>query len=392
MASLRNRLEWISLILGALILAATLPSHAKEIQQATLEQFGFDIAVALQEGDQSGFAAMIDFQKLANRMSATAMDTEAKRESYARGFLKAGGPEKFSKALFVHLKQQQDLSVKFMRVVDRGSERRALVRLNMGEAGFEYLEFVVENDGRKAPRIVDWYPLTSGELISTSVGGLSRLLTDPDPHLLKTLFGLQGIDTATVDRMKHIAQLRARGELQQAYQEMGKLPPEIATSRILLTQRAALASSFGDDDAYRKTLEELALRYADQPGTAFMLIDHYMYKQDYARCLDAIGNVEKRVGQDGLTSMLRANVQMLANKVDAAAQSLRDGIRIEPDFTDAYFILVDLLIGKEQFTEAVDVFETLQTEFGYEFSREAIEAEPSYAKFIVSPAYKVWQQ
>src|SRR5688572_21113857 len=118
MASLRNRLEWIRFILGALVVAMALPSHAKEIQQTTLEQFGYDIAMALQEGDESAFAAMIDFQKLANRISAVAMDTEAKRDSYARGFLKAAGPEKFSKALFVHLKQQPKMSVKFMRVVD----------------------------------------------------------------------------------------------------------------------------------------------------------------------------------------------------------------------------------------------------------------------------------
>lgn len=391
MASLRNRPEWIQWLLGALVLALTLPTYAKEAHQATPEQLGYDIAIAMQEGDESAFAAMLDAQKLANRISAIAMDTEAKREAYASSFLKAAGPQKFAKALFVHLKQQANLSVKFMRLVDRGPERRAMVRLNMGDSGFEYVEFVVESEAGRGARIVDWYPLTSGELISTSVGGLSRLLTDPDPHLLKTLFGLQGVDTATVNRMKQIGELRARGELKQAYLEMGKLPPEIAHSRILLTQRAGLASSLGDDDAYRKMLEELALRYSEQPGTAFMLIDHYIYKQDYARCLDAIGTVEKRVGQDGLTSMLRANVQMLANKLDDATQSVRDGIRIEPDFTDAYFTLIDLLIRKEQFAEAIEAFETLKTEFGYQFSREAIEAEPSYAKFIASRAYKAWQ-
>jgi hypothetical protein len=353
---------------------------------------GHEIAAAMQERDEEAFVALLDFPRLARRIAATVVDTEKEREDFARGLQRGTNASRFSKAVFSNLKQREEIAAKYMRVVDRGQDRRALVRLDMGDSGFDYMEFVLEADASGALKIVDWYSLSTGELVSASVGGLSRLLVDPAPSLLKSVFGLQTIDEETVKRLKNISQLRAKGELKQAYFELEKLPPEISNSRLILTQRAGLASTLGDEDLYRAMLEQLALRYSDQPGTAFMLIDHYMYKQDYARCLDSIGHVEKRVGQDGMTHMLRANIHFLSKSFDEAARSAREGIRVEPDFTGAHFTLVEVLIADGRFDEAVQAFETLETEFGYEFSRELLEAEPSYAKFIASKAYKKWQQ
>lgn len=392
MVWLRGRLKLTQFISCALLLVTSLPSLAAEAQEPNLEQVGMEIETIMNARDEDAFVRMMDFQRLGYRIAATMVDTEKEREDYVRGFSKGTNAGRLSKVLFSNLKQHDNFSAKFMRDVDRGREHRALVRLNLGDLGFDYLEFVIEHDAHGMAKIVDWYALSSGELLSTSAGAMSRLLVDPAPGLLKAMFGLQTVDQATIKRIRHISDLRIKGEFKQAYLEMEKLPPEIASSRIMLTQRAGLASALGDDEAYRQMLEQLALRYADQPGTAFMLIDHYIYKQDYARCLDAIGRVEKRVGMDGMTYMLRANVHVLSNKLDEAAQNAREGVRVEPDFEGSYFSLADILVAQGKFDEAVEVFEDLQTEFGYEFSREALEAQPTYAKFVASRAFKRWQQ
>jgi thioredoxin-like negative regulator of GroEL len=386
------RPDWRALIGCALLTTMPVQLFAKPAAaQPSLEEIGSEIATVLNERDQQAFVRMLDLERLAYRIAATMYDSEKERQDYVRGFSSGGNADKLTRVLFAQLKNQEQVSAKFMRVVERHRDRRLLVRIDLGDMGFDYAEYVVERDALGVSKIVDWYTLSGGELISTSVGALSRLVLDPAPAFLKTLFGLQTIDQETVRRMRHISDLRVKGQFKEAYSEMDKLPPEIAGSRIILTQRVALASASGDEAMYRAALEQLAQRYADQPEAAFMLIDHHMYKQDYERCLKAIGNMEERVGVDGLTHMLRANINVLANRLDDAARSAREGVRAEPDFAGVRFTLVDILIAQEHFDEAVTEFRTLESDFGYEFSREALHAQPTYAKFVVSPAFKQWQ-
>lgn len=392
MVAIRSYVQRCLLVLGVLLSLAPSLVRAEEAKQSVLEQIGLDIAMAMDERDEEAFVELLNFERLAERIAATVVDTETERKGFVRGFVGNMTPQRFTRTVFASLNYTEGGSAKFMRAMDRAEDRRVLVRLNMGDSGFDYLEFVIEPDAAGRTRIVDWYSLSTGELLSTNVGALSRLLVDPNPSLLQSIFGIKSIDPATLKQLRYISDLRTRGDFRVAYFEMEKLPPELANSRIILTQRAGLASAFNDEERYRAMLEQLASRYSHEPATAFMLIDHYFYKQDYARCLDAIKQIEKRVGQDGMTSMLRANIYMLAKQWKEAAQSAREGIRIEPDFTGAHFTLVDALIGQEQFEEAVEQFKTLEAEFGYEFSSEAIEAEPTYAKFIKSKAYKNWRQ
>lgn len=391
MATIRRHVELPCFVLCLLLLALPSLSTASEAQSPSFEQVGHQIAAVMQERDEGAFMRLLNFRRLAERIADTMVESEKDREDFVRGFTRTAGPDNFAKAVFVNLQQRDDVRLKFMRMVDRDRERRALVRLDMGDAGFDYMEFVLEADSTGTPKIVDWYSLSTGELLSVSVGGLSRLLVDPAPGLLKTFFGVQALDAEAVKRLRRVSELRSKGQWKEAYFEMEKLPPEIANSRLILTQRAGLASALGDDDLYRSALEQLAQRYADQPSTAFMLIDHYLYKQDYDRCLQSIGYMEKRVGQDGLTYMLRANIHLLAKQLDESVRNAREGIRVEPDFAGPYFSLIEVLIAQERFPEAVEAFQDMETKFGYEFSSELLEAEPTYAKFVASDAYKKWK-
>ena len=73
-----------------------------------------------------------------------------------------------------------------MRVVTRGAETRPLLRFDYGDAGFEYIEFVIRPDAKGGVRIVDWAPLSGGELYSEVIGRMARILSDPAPGLIRT--------------------------------------------------------------------------------------------------------------------------------------------------------------------------------------------------------------
>jgi tetratricopeptide (TPR) repeat protein len=279
-----------------------------------------------------------------------------------------------------------------MKVVRRGNDDRPLLRLDYGDGGFEYIEFVIQADAKGKARIVDWVPLSSGEPYSEVVGRMARILTEPSPGLIQNLLGLQQIDQASLNRMKTIAELRRKGDLRGAFREMEKLPPAIADSRVMLVQRASLASEASDDDNYRKMLARLEKLHGNDPAAAFMLLDHYFYAKDLDKCLQAISTIESRVGVDGMTQMLRSNIYASLGKHKEAVTHATKAIDIEPDMTDPYFTLAQSHVILGQFAEAIEVYSTLQEEFGYEFSAENFAQDATFTKFVASPQFKNWLQ
>lgn len=375
--------------LALLPLSAALAVAGKS-ENLDLDALGQTISTAFNERDADTLVEMVDMQTLGTRVAATLYENEKGRSEFARGFTKTAKSKDVINQFFAQLDNSEGSTTKFMKVVQRGEERRPLMRLDYGDAGFEYLEFVIVQDDKGRPRIVDWAPLSGGDLYSTSVGMVARLAMGPAPGLIPSFLGLKKIDEKALKHMKRIGELRKQGELQKAYDEMGNLPAEIADTRVLLVQRASLASEAGNDDAYRKTLARLDEKHGKDPAAAFMLLDHYFYAKDLRKCLGAIDAIESRVGSDGMTQLLRANIHSVMGMPKEAITHASEAVRLEPDFTTAYFSLAQSHVLVGQFGEAVGVYKTLETDFGYEFSKEGFAEDQNFKKFVASPQFKKW--
>jgi tetratricopeptide (TPR) repeat protein len=158
----------------------------------------------------------------------------------------------------------------------------------------------------------------------------------------------------------------------------------------MLAQRASLASEAGDDDGYRKMLARLEQLHGNDPAAAFMLLDHYYYTKDLDKVLQGITAIEGRVGVDGMTQMLRANIYMMLGKHAEAVTYARKAIEVEPDMNKPYFTLAQSHVALGQFAEAVKTYTTLQEDFGYEFTKENFAQDATFTKFVDSPQFKKW--
>lgn len=355
-----------------------------------LHELGAKISVAFNERDADTLVEMIDIQAFGLRVAATLFDNEKARHEFAYGFARGAPSTEIVNQFFAQLDSSEGSVTKVMKVVQRGDEHRPLIRLDYGDGGFEYLEFVIHSDDQGQPRIVDWEPLSGGELYSGSVGTIVRLAMGPAPGLIPGFLGLRHVDENTVKQMKRIGELRKQGEFQKAYEEMGNLPAELADSRVLLVQRASLASVTGDDDAYRKALARLDEKYGQDPAAAFMLLDHYFYAKDLQKFLGAIGAIESRVGVDGLMQLLRSNMYGEMGMHEEAIAHAGEAIRLEPELTSAYFSLAQSHVLLGQFGEAIGVYRQLEADFGYEFSEENFVEDERFRKFLASPQFKEW--
>jgi tetratricopeptide (TPR) repeat protein len=379
----------IAALLAAYLLAG--PAIASERKDNLFDyvQAGENIAAAFNEGQVDTVIRMLDMEALSRRVAATVVEGEKDRADFALGFQRGSKVEDIGKLMFGQ-RDGSDLTVKFVRVVQCEYERCALLRFDYGDNGFDYIEFAIRQDNVGRTRIVDWAPLTTGEMVSVTIGSTARLVLDTSPNLLARLLGLKSVDQAAVKRMKDIGQMRRNGDFKGAYVEIGKLPPELANTRAMLTLQAAMANEAGDTDGYKRTLVRLNELHGNDPAAATMLLDHYFYNKDLDNSLRVISIIEARVGADGLTNLLRANVYAAVGRNKEAIASAREAIRLEPDYTAAYFTLAQELVRRGKFAQAIDAYKTLQSEFGYEFSRDNFAEDDQYRKFIASTQFRKW--
>jgi hypothetical protein len=278
-------------------------------------------------------------------------------------------------------------TARFMRV--SGSNPRVLLRLDLGRNGFEYLEYVVETSGGHT-RAVDWFQLSTGELISVTVGGFSRLFATSDPGLIGRLFNIDKVDQSWLIELRKVGDLQRQGKFAEALATIQKLPDPVANSRLMLSAQASLAMLAKDDAQYSRVLEKLAEKYSDDPAAAFKLLDHYLLQKDLPNTLKSIDTMEKRVGVDGVTRYLRAAAYVMCGDAQTGLRYAEESIKLEPELMNGHDIRGSALVGLGRFADAVSQYRDMEKRFGIRFTRNIFTDNPQFSRFVTSPAFNGW--
>jgi tetratricopeptide (TPR) repeat protein len=281
-------------------------------------------------------------------------------------------------------------TVRLMKTTERNGQVLALLRFDMGGNGFDYLEFILQPDSSGRYRAVDWYQLSRGELMSVNLGALVKLMADPDPDLVSRLLGTTHYDANQVAKLKQIGNLQRSGDYAGALAVANQLPPEIADSRIVLTLRVTLASLADNKAEHQRILAVLAHKYANDPTVAFMLIDYYFNLHQMDKAMECVAIIERRVGSDGVTNLLKANIDMMTGAYAPGVALAQQAIQLEPDLQDAYFSLAVNYVGLKQYAQAIAVYKSITTRFKVKFDRKRFEHEPRFAGLVQSADFQKW--
>jgi tetratricopeptide (TPR) repeat protein len=373
---------WILALLFPVSAAAQIATL--EQQRAAAARFGTDITQALNQRDRKALASLIDVQELLSRAAEVQGLSGKEREAYARSASQVG--VKLIDTILQSL-DTTDGTAKFMRVTE-SRPPRSLIRIDMGDSGVNYLEYKVETRAGRT-RTPDWFQLATGDLVSVSIGGITQLFTNHNPGLLERLMGGGMVDALTSANFRRIGELHRAGKYAEALPFFRKLPEPIASSRVMLTVWASTANLANVPEEYDRALSRMAERYADDPAAAFMLMDYYFTKQDSKQLLRTIDVVERRVGVDGVTRLLRSNAHLMADDLTTALKYADEAIRLEPDRLDGYDTRATDLVRLGRFQEAVDAYRSMEQQFSLEFTRDVF-SDPVFAMFIESRPFNTW--
>ena len=346
-----------------------------------------NIVDAINGGDATALCATIDIDEMALLTAKKAFEKSSDREDFIKG-LKRGFNNLCQR--FVNSVKAGEGQAKFLRTRKYKLQDSIVIRLDMGNSGFDYLEYLTHKNKQGKYQVIDWYQLSTGQFISDTVGVITRLVIQPDPNLIKRFFGMTSVNNDVMDEIKQMGTLSRLGKYKEALAAYSRLPPKIKNNRILMTTGISFAIHSKQDDKYQEMLKELARHHSKDPAAAFMLIDHYFYEENWDKALESVGFIESKFGQDGVTELLRANIYY--SKKDYANQErhAKRSIELEPDASDAYFTLLAGYLEIKEFQKVVSVFDQIMDRFEISFSRADFEDDEVYKDFVKSNAYKNW--
>jgi tetratricopeptide (TPR) repeat protein len=377
-------LGWIATLLFATCGYAQISGGATE--RETARRFGESMASALNERDGKAMSTLVDVRGFALRTAKVQGMGPGEQEQFAKGLEKAGLSRLYDS--YFQSMNASDGTAKFMRVTET-RPARAIVRLDLGANGNDYLEFMLESrDGRT--RAVDWFVLSSGELVSVTIGSVAQMFTTNDGGLLGRLFGTDRVDAKSLARLRKAGELQRAGKHAEALTELQQLPEAMVNSRALLSAQATIAQMSKNDAEYTRVLAKLAEKYSDDPSTAFKLIDHYFTIKDRPKMLASLDTMEKRVGADGVTRNLRAAAYFATGDYANTLKYADETIHLEPDLMTGHDTRASALVGLTRYADAIAQYQSLEKQFGLSFTRDVFVSDPFFAAFVKSAAFRAW--
>ncbi|MBW2233284.1 MAG: hypothetical protein JRH17_23120 [Deltaproteobacteria bacterium] len=342
---------------------------------------------ALEQANGEQMLAVLHGETLIARIAEGMPFTDAERIDFEQGMQVLLG----NVARIIASSAPEGFGASYRGLLVRSGGAHALVRLDMGERGLNYFELMLGRSPDGRVWIYDWYDYAQGSTYSESVRQLGALASG-DPSIMASAGGVTGAD---VEGARMAAEFVARihaGQLQDSLDTWHALPPEIAYAQPLLLQRIKVASMLEDENEHRMALTDLARYHEGDARLALSLVDHYFYTGQNEKLFAALGAMNAYMGlrDTGMINLEGAYHELLGDHIEAEALA-REAIDKEPGYEGAYWVLVQSLLGLEQYEQVTEALRTIETRFGYEIDPDQLALQPMYAEYARSEAYQQWK-
>lgn len=355
------------------------PISTADYDLSSFEGFSEALEASMNARDTTLFSEHLDSHRFARR-SLQSLGLTAVKEKTVNSY--AGMMGKAMKKRFAQTFSELE-SARFIRLLPEESngadEAVALIRISPDDGGINYWKvYLQRDDGRVV--IVDWFSYTLGDLATRSLG---NFVLQVGAAMLKP-------ESPEARAVKAYLTAVKSGDPQQLFNAYNKLPAKFRSNSLLMSTYAQAAKGISDD-SYKAALTRLSPLYATHDNYAMLLMDYYLYTDQYDKAHQTIDVVEKNIGADAGLDNLRAGVALTTKDYQQAITYARNGIRREADYEGNYWILLDALVFSKNYSDAVLVLNILEDGFHYQFDMEQLAGVDGYQVFAQSEAFKVWR-
>lgn len=380
MTALR-RAAVLALLPGLLLAAAWVPALAAATPKDAAA-LGRSLADALNERNVDAFMESVDIDAFSGIVLRDLELGAADREAIRK---RMPGAVRRVVETSMRLVGESQGRAKYLRSgVDRG-RRYALVRLDLGDEGVDYIKYYAAS-----PRAVeDWYVFTAASLYSTSVRFNLAAIFKNESVLLK-LFGLPSMPARDARVFIEVRDRLAKSDYGGAFKVLDRFPEDYRGSRQWAVMRVTYGQRAGEAH-YRQALRHLASRFGSDPDLQLLLIDHYFYEQQFGEALAAVVALEQAVGgEDASTNGLKGSLLAAMKRPGEAEAACRRGIALEVDYKSAYWCLVSLALERNDGKLAVDALTQYEKAFDVRFDPAELARQAPYESISRTREFAAW--
>ncbi|MEE9303370.1 MAG: hypothetical protein V3U84_06255 [Thiotrichaceae bacterium] len=374
----------LMLVLSLLAGCANQPSKKSDVvvdQIRTFSTFdGFSKALgrSFSSDDSSFFIDHLDMRQFTQR-SLASLGMYGMREKTIARYMPA--LKKTMSNVFKETVKEVSSARYVRRLTEENSsqdEAVCLIRLEI-DGGLDYWKVHLRRVNGQI-KIIDWFNYTLGDLASHSLG--SYLL---QVHLASTqpkspdLVAINGYVTAVKSM-----------DPQNVLDAYDQLPTLLKRNSLMMANRVQSAIKVSEK-VYYAVLTDHAPLYQKQDNYALLLVDHYLFTEQYKKAHQAIDTVTSQIGNDAGLDSLHAMVAHAAGDYKKAIGFARDGIRREASYETNYLVLLDALVFSKYYSDAVLVLNILQEGFDYLFDAKQLSEIEGYQNFSRSDAFRDWR-
>ena len=352
------------------------------------EDAGNKVVTTLISGDAEAFSNAINKKTLLDRtFEGISQDIKVIRK--ARSSL-SSALDRVGDIITRNLGEHSQLT--FIRSRFMNGEHRALVRIDMGERGLNYLDFILGEDSSGVIKIIDWHDYAQGQLYTDSLRQVLVILLPQDRTLIEKLLVMPGVDRKTVKSFTELARLSRESRFAQWMDKYNDSPDRLKYSRIMLITRVLIASALGVEDQHRLALKDLNKYIGDDPTLSLLLIDHYFYEGDFEAAHEALNRLHNYPGGDAAIDFLHSNVYFTEKNYPESIKHSQIAIKQDPFFEYSYWTLLNASIYEKKYQIAVNTLKHLESEFGYKFDPKEMANQEGYEKFVKSSTFTRWMR
>jgi hypothetical protein len=371
-------------MLRAAALALLLPA-AGALAQATAKDaaaLGRSLAAAFNERSVDDFVRVVDTEAFSDivlrDLGLGAADAKALRNRLPLSLRK-------NVELSMRSLSQNEGSAKYLRAGTEDGRAYALVRLDMGDQGVEYVKYYASS-----PRAVeDWYIFTAASLFSSAVRFNLATLFKSESVLYK-LLGAHAVSPRDARAFMEVRDSLAKDDFGGAFKALERFPEDYRKSRQWALMRVTLGGRAGDD-SYRQALRHLAAAFGNDADLQLALIDHYFYESQFERALAAVAALERAVGgEDASTNGLRGNLFTALKRHGDAEAACRRGVTLEPDHKASYWCLVSVALERNDGRLAVDALTAYEKAFDVHFDPARLAQQDGYQRIGKTREFTAW--
>lgn len=276
-------------------------------------------------------------------------------------------------------------TARFMRAGVEGGRAFALIRLDLGDEGMDYIKYYAASPDT----VEDWYIFTGASLYSSAVRFNLATLFKSESVLLKVL-GLPSLSARDTRAFLAVRDNLAKDDYAGAYKALEGFPEDYRSSRQWAIMRVTYGARAGDDN-YRQALRHLAARFGADADLQLLLIDHYFYEKQFGRALQAVTVLEQAVGgEDASTNGLKGNLLTALRRPRDAEAACRRGIELEADFKPAYWCVVSAAIERNDGKVVVDTLTAYEEAFGVRFNATKLAQQEAYEAISKTREFAAW--